>query len=400
VDTPELLEVAAHGVTAVLGIWLGLTVATRSGAPPARVFAVVATALALWSSSVIVGRLSTSPEAMTVARRVEELAIMVAIPAVAHLSLVIATEARPSGAQRTLVALAYALNVAFALPTLSDPTVSPPRLAGGGTGEALFAWAWVLVRLAPLVLGGVWLVDAARSEAGSARRRQLAAAIATVAAGTVGAALRVTPVISENDAWIGVSLVSAAIVLATYAVFSAGIFFGPAVAGRAFRTSILGGVALLGLVLLLLALDAVGRSFTGLDAPLLPVLALVVAIAIYEPVAARLRPIFTEGGMSAARARVLRALGQPALTARPAEAGVAPALQRLAQALDVDRSRGGAAGRRDRSSDPARCRGPRPGRAPRGASRVRPSAQPARRGAASPLGGVCRRGPADRTSGG
>lgn len=335
-DTPELLEVAAHFITAVLGIWLGLTVATRSGAPPARVFAVVAIALALWSSSVIVGRLSTSLEAMTVARRVEELAVMVAIPAVAHLSLVIAAEGRPSRGQRALVGLAYALNVAFAVPTLSDPTVSPPRLAGAGTGEALFAWGWVLVRLAPLVLGAGWLVVAARSEAGAARRAQLAAALATVAAGTVGAALRVTPGISESEAWIGVSLVTVAIVLATYAVFSAGIFFGPAVAGRAFRTSILGGVALLGLVLLLLAVDAVGRSFTGLDVPLLPVLALVVAIAIYEPVAGRMRPVLAEGGISAARARLLRALAQPTLTARPAEAGVAPALERLARALDVD----------------------------------------------------------------
>ena len=335
-DTPELLEVAAHGVTAVLGIWLGLTVATRSGAPPARVFALVAIALALWSSSVIVGRLSTSLEATTVARRVEELAIMLAIPAVAHLSLVIASEGRPSRAKWVLVALAYALNIAFALPTLADPTVSPPRLAGAGSREAAFAWTWVVIRLAPLVLGAAWLVQAPRVQSGSARRQQLAAALATVVAGAVGAAMRVTPGISENDAWIGVSLVMTAIVLAAYAVFSAGIFFGPAVAGRAFRTSVLGGLALLVLVLVLLGLDALGRAFTGLDLPLLPVLALVVAIAIYEPVAARVRPVLAEGGVGAARARVLQALGQSVLTARPAEAGVAPALQRLARALDVD----------------------------------------------------------------
>ena len=335
-ETPELLEVAAHGVTAVLGIWLGLTVLTRAGAPPARVFALVAIALATWSSSVIVGRLSTSLEATTVARRVEELAVMLAIPAVAHLSLLIASEGRPTRRQWALVALAYALNIAFAVPTLADPAVSPPRLVGAGRGEAVFAWAWVFVRLAPLVLGAIWLVQAARIEGGTTRRRQLAAALATVVAGGVGAALRVTPGISEHDAWIGVSLVSFAIVLAAYAVFSAGIFFGPTVAGRAFRTSVLGGLALLALVLVLLGLDALGRSFTGLDLPLLPVLALVVVIAIYEPVAVRMRSLLAEGGVGAARARVLQALGQPALTARAADAGVAPALQRLGRALDVD----------------------------------------------------------------
>ena len=43
--TPAHLEVAAHGLTAVLGVWLGLTVLTRSTSPPARVFAFLSLAL-------------------------------------------------------------------------------------------------------------------------------------------------------------------------------------------------------------------------------------------------------------------------------------------------------------------------------------------------------------------
>jgi DNA-binding SARP family transcriptional activator len=119
-------------------------------------------------------------------------------------------------------------------------------------------------------------------------------------------------------------------------VFSAGIFFGRAVAGRAFRTSIAGGAALVALVVALLGLDAASRAFTGLDLPFLPLLALVVAIAVYEPVAAWIRRELSEGAPGAARERLLRALGQHDLTVRPADAGVGPALHRLATALDVD----------------------------------------------------------------
>jgi hypothetical protein len=58
--TPQQLEVTAQSLTAVLAVWLGLTVLTRSAAPPARVFSFLALALVAWSSSVIVQRLSTS----------------------------------------------------------------------------------------------------------------------------------------------------------------------------------------------------------------------------------------------------------------------------------------------------------------------------------------------------
>jgi DNA-binding SARP family transcriptional activator len=336
VDTAGVLEIAVHSVTAVLALWLGLTVATRSGSPPARVFAVIAIAIATWSTSVIVQRLSPSADAVLVGRRVEELMVVLIIPAVAHLSLLIATEAHPTLAQRGLVYAAYVLNILFAIPTLADPTVSQPALVGSGTGEAMFAWAWVAIRLAPLILGAYWLIRAWGQAGGDARRRQLGAALATVAAGALGAAMRVVPGLSDTDAWIGVSLVTLSVVLAAFAVLSAGIFFGSTVAGRAFRTSIAGGVALVALVVALLGLDALGREFTGLEIPLLPLLALVVAVAIYEPLSARLRPMLAAGGRAAARDRLLRILGQPGLTARPAAAGVGPALQRLARALDVD----------------------------------------------------------------
>jgi len=333
---PSVLEVAVHGVTAVLAAWLGLTVATRTVSPPARIFTTIAIAIAVWSSSVIVERLTPSLPAQLVARRLEELMVVIAIPAVGHLSLAIATEGHSSRRARLVVWALYGLNLTFAIPTLIDPAVSPPRLIDGEPAEASFAWAWVAIRLAPLVLGATWLLRAVRKAETTVRHRQLAAAVATVAAGGLGAALRLLPGVSDNAAWIGVSLVTVSVVLAAYAVFAAGIFFGPAVAGRAFRTSVLGGIALLVLVVVLVGLDAAGRAFTGLDLPLFPLLALVIAIAVYEPVTAWVRRRLNDGGPALARERLLRALGQPDLTARPADSAVEPALHRLASALDVD----------------------------------------------------------------
>ena len=59
----EQLEIAAHGITAILGTWLGLTVAVRARRlPAARVFGLLTLYLVIWSVAVIVQRIS--PEAL------------------------------------------------------------------------------------------------------------------------------------------------------------------------------------------------------------------------------------------------------------------------------------------------------------------------------------------------
>ncbi len=337
-DTPALLEVVAHGITAVLSVWLGLTVLTRSTAPPARVFALVTLTIALWSSSVIVERLSPLEDTRTVARGIEELMAALVIAATAHLSLGIATEGHPSRRLLWVVRGLYVLNIAIATPTIVDPQISPTRMAmSADLPAAVFGWGWVIVRLGSLALGATWLLRALRDVGpGSLRRRQLLAALATIFAGGIGAALRILPGISDEEPWIGVSFVTLAIVLATYAVLSAGIFFGPTVAGRAFRTSLVGGLALVALVAAILALDAIGRQVFGLDLPLLMAMSVVILVAVYEPVAARVRPLLAGGGPGiASRDRLLRALGQADITPRPAEEGVQPALHRLATVVGV-----------------------------------------------------------------
>lgn len=140
----------------------------------------------------------------------------------------------------------------------------------------------------------------------------------------------------DEEPWVGATFVTLAILLATYAVLAGGIFFGAKVAGRAFRTTVFGAFALMALLAVILGIDAAGRALFGLDAPLFMAIALVVVLAVYEPVVTRVRPLLSGWGpRAAARDRLLRALGQADLAAGPAEEGVQPALHRLASALDV-----------------------------------------------------------------
>ena len=171
--------------------------------------------------------------------------------------------------------------------------VSPPYLELGPIPGAVLGWAWVAARLAAIGLGAWWLILAMRSpDPGTLRRRQLRAALATIALAGLGASLRFLPVIGDADRWIGTSFITLAVVCATYAVFAAGIFFGPTVAARAFRTSVTGGAVVGILIGALLGIELLSTNVLGVDAPYLVVLGLVVvAAAVRTAQRAHPRPV-------------------------------------------------------------------------------------------------------------
>ena len=161
------LEVIAQALSAVLGVWLGLTVGTRSRTPAACVFALLALVLATWSSSIVLQRLTTSPDAMAQARAIEELTAALGLAGIAHFALVIATDGHPSRRQLAITALGYVILVAFAFPGIVDPgmpvAISPPHPSLGPIPGAVLGWAWVVARLAALSLGAGWLLAAMRT---------------------------------------------------------------------------------------------------------------------------------------------------------------------------------------------------------------------------------------------
>jgi hypothetical protein len=342
VVTPGQLEVAAHSLTAILGVWLGITLLTRSSASAARVFGFLSLALVAWSSSVIVQRLSTSAGVANSWNAVEELAAALAIPATAHFSLVIATEGHPSRRRLQVQALAYLLNVLFVLPGVVDRTtpiaVGAPSFSIGPLPGAVLGWAWIIIRVATFGGGAWWLVDALRTtRPANVRRHQLRVTLATVAIGALGGIIRMLNPVGPSDPWIGVSLVTLSMILSASVVFSAGVFFAPEVARRAFWRSLGLGLGLVLLIGVLLAVDAAGRRYLGFDLPLFTILALVIVLVAYEPAVAWGRArLGSRSPMAVARTRLLAALGQPTLTDQAADAGVQPALTRLVHALELD----------------------------------------------------------------
>ena len=115
-DTPTLLEVVAQAVSALLAVWLGLTVATRSGSPAGRPFTLLSLAVATWSSSIILQRLTTSADASAVGRSIEDIAAALAIGGLAHFALETATDGHPTRRQNAVVTSTYVILMAFALP--------------------------------------------------------------------------------------------------------------------------------------------------------------------------------------------------------------------------------------------------------------------------------------------
>ena len=419
VPTPQQLEVAAHSLIAVLGLWLGLTVLSRSGALAARIFAFLSLSLVVWSCAIILQRLSSSVPAVDIGRAIEEMAGALIVPATAHLSLAIATEGHPTGGRHRLIGVLYVLSVLFALPGIVNPAapiqLALPNLSLGPVPGVVLGWAWIAYRLGTLSIGAVWLLDAFRgTQPADPRRRQLGVTLATVVVAAVGGSIRFLPVVGQTDPWIGVSLVTLAMILSASVVFSAGVFFAPEVAGKAFWTSLALGLGLFLLVGALLAVDAASRRLLGLDLPLLTIMALVVTIALYEPAATWLRARLSTGRSPAIGSRA------PADGPRPADAHRAGRRRGRPAGAHPDDPGAGPAGARWWSAGTARSpprkgssrrRRPRPGDRPgrrgrgdgRAASRpppVRRAAQCRRRGAAPSLGCVPGGGPADRSPGG
>src|SRR6187399_982719 len=119
----ELLEVAAHGVTAILATWLGLLVLTRARRTPgAPIFSVLCLLLVAWSVAIIAQRLGGDPAVKPAMNLVEDAAAFLLPAVTTHLAISIAFEGRrPTSATAILVA-GYALGVAAAIQAAVDPS--------------------------------------------------------------------------------------------------------------------------------------------------------------------------------------------------------------------------------------------------------------------------------------
>jgi len=338
---PEQLEVVAHGATVILATWLGLTVglrAPRRGG--ARAFGVLAALLVIWSLSIIVRRLTTDPSVDEVARWFEVTGSSLLPPAVLTVATALTVERQtPRWLAISLVGF-WVVSIAVAALTVVAPELEPrvaaPHLSFPGIPGEIVGWLWIAFRVAIFGAAIAWVALAVRDVGPDrARRRQLQVTLLALVVGTVGGVLRIAPVLSDSDPWIGVSIVTLSVVLASYAVFAQGIFFAPEIAGHAFRLSALAGVGVTIYVGVLLGLDSVVRRVLAIDLPIVIGLALVATVAIFEPAAARVRRWLGAGDTDPSYDRMLRALGQGMLTTRRPEDSIEPALGELARTMGL-----------------------------------------------------------------
>jgi hypothetical protein len=342
---PEQLEVVAHGATALLATWLGLTVGLRAPRHAgARAFGVLAALLVMWSLSIIVRRLTTDPSVDEIGRWFEVIGASLLAPAVLTVATALTVERQtPRWLAISLVAF-WTISIGVAALTIVapelEPRIAPPHLSYPGIPGVLVAWIWIGLRIAIFGAAIAWVALAIRDVGPDrARLRQLQVTLLALVIGTVGGVLRITPPFSDSDPWIGVSMVTLAVVLASYAVFAQGIFFAPEIAGRAFRLSALAGIGITLYVGILLGLDGVVRRALAVDVPIVIGLALVATIAVFEPTAARVRRWLAPGDGDPTYERLLSALGEGVLTTRRPEDSIEPALGQLARAMTL----GGAA---------------------------------------------------------
>lgn len=336
------LELAAHAAIAVLATWLGLLVVTRSrrsrGAP---VFGFICLLLVVWSVAIIVQRIGMNAGIHPAVNVLEDVAAFLLPPATVHIAISVAIEGRRSLLATGLLVSGYALGIAAGLQSAIDPrhpivVDGPPFWEPFGIPGAAAGWAFIGLRAVYFGAAVAYLaVGLSRAGEDRARRRQVLFALATVALGVVGGMARILPEEYGGPKWIGVSLVAMAMVMAAYAVLAQHLFISADVAGRAFWWTLLAGVGVVGYVALLLGLEALAASVLAIDLPLVTALAVVVTIALFEPVAERFRALMAGSTREVAERRLLRALGRDEIVSQRPDRAVEPALSRLVRTFEL-----------------------------------------------------------------
>lgn len=312
--------------------------APRDRAP--RVFAWVSLLLVAWSVAILVERTTSDLAVARSLNALEDVAAFLLPAAALHIVLAFTAEGPYPKWQSGALIVAYAVGAAMGVQQILDPNhpvaVVAPRLEPSWISGVVLAWSWISFRIAVFVLA-VWLAGRAFAGAGTdrSRRNQTLAALVTIALASIGGTLRFLPSDFVGPNWVGVSFITLALIVATYAVFGQGVFLSPGAVRNAFRYSLLAGLAVALYVGTLAILQASVEPVLHTTLPIVMVLALVGTVALLDPVRERLQRLFDPARSSreAARRRLGRALGIRSLADQPPEVAIQPAMERLARYL-------------------------------------------------------------------
>ncbi|HET8631827.1 MAG TPA: histidine kinase N-terminal 7TM domain-containing protein, partial [Thermomicrobiales bacterium] len=328
---------------AVLATWLGAGVLARTPRyQVSRVFALLTFLLALWGATQL-GEALTGSEAVRRTLQAGEAAAAALLPAaLLHLVLAFTRGTRWGRAWRATLAAAYALGALVALLCLTDRehpiAVLPPNRGLFGLPGTAIGWGWIAVRAVILGLAVWWVWRAWRAEGRQGPRRdQLAALLAAVACGAAGGVIAILTTQLGGADWLGTTLIAVGLGLAAYAALAHRAFLAPGLARRTLFYSLTTGAVTAAYVALLLGLEWLARRFLAIQTPIVTALALVLTIALFDPVRQRVRALLDRGvpRRDLAHRRLLRALGDELLATQQPDAAVGPALTHLCRALRI-----------------------------------------------------------------
>ncbi|HEX7172544.1 MAG TPA: hypothetical protein VF365_08055 [Candidatus Limnocylindria bacterium] len=337
----EFLEITAHGITAILATWLGLLVLTRaSRAAGAPIFTALCTLLAIWSVAIIVQRLTGDGSVIQPVNLVEDASAFLLPPVTTHLAISVAFEGRRSRIATAALVIGYTVAALAIFQAVVDPAheigFSADSFAPFGLPPAVAGWTFAALRLGVWSSGVGFLVAGLRAfGTDEVRRRQLQFAIATIALGIGGGMLRILPPEIGGPRWLGVSVVAMATVMATYAIVAQHLFVSAPVASRAVRWSLFGGLAVVAYVAVLVVLDRAAAAALSVELPIVTALAVVITIALFEPISDRVQQVMAGSTHEIDQARLVQALGGDPLVAQRPEAAVRPALARLMRTFEL-----------------------------------------------------------------
>ena len=237
------MEIASQSLAAILATWLGLTVVSRApGERAPRVFAWISLLLVAWSVAILIERTTSDPVVAKTLNPLEDVAAFLLPAAALHIILAFTAEGPYPIWQSGALIVAYAVGATMGIQQILDPdhplSVVAPRLEPSWISGLALAWAWIGFRIAVFALA-VWLAARAYAGAGEdrSRRNQALAALVTIGLASVGGTLRFLPRDIGGPNWVGVSFITLALIVATYAVFGQGVFLSPGAIRNAFRYS-------------------------------------------------------------------------------------------------------------------------------------------------------------------